>query len=269
MAKRKKSDPADKRKPVNVRPIERKHAGKVTEPYKIMEALIPEHHEHLKEATILLCYRRGWKPDVDRVLTLAKIKKASDLDRALGSRFGDSYDFVIQLNEDAWAGLDDEKKRLVIDHELCHAKPDLDRDGNQKLDARERLCWRCRKHPIQEFPEIIERYGVDVALGMNQTALDAAEEAQTPLFAGLDDGEGESLDWREAPLETLRAKTITVTEAMLTKLSDAGIENLGQLADCMDGEGTWWHKGVKGIGKETAAPIEDALAAIRAGHAKE
>ena len=35
-----KKNPADKRKPVKVRPIERKHAGKIVEPYRIMEELI-------------------------------------------------------------------------------------------------------------------------------------------------------------------------------------------------------------------------------------
>lgn len=263
MGRKRSSEPHEKRKPVNVRPIERKHAGKVVEPYRIMEDLIRTHHEQLEQATILLCWRRGWKPDVDKVLTLARMKKASDLDKALGSRFGDSYDFVMQLNEDAWAGLSDEQKLMVVDHELCHAAPDLDRDGNQKLDARERLCWRCRKHPIQEFPEIIERYGVEVALRMNITALEAAEKATMPLFAGESSGNGKA--GSDCPIEALQLHNKKITNRQIQALTDAGFDTVGKLVQHMREHGEWWPKAVRGIGKDTRGPIEDAVAEIQAG----
>jgi hypothetical protein len=256
-----KKDPADKRKPVNVRPIERKHAGKIVEPYKIMEALIEEHHSELEGATILLCWRKGWKADVDKVLTLARMKKASDLDRAIGSRFADSYDFVMQLNEDCWPGLSDTKKRMVIDHELCHGAPDLDCDGEQKIDTRDRWCWRLRKHPIQEFPEIIERYGADEALGINDVALAAAENAKRPLLAAMEGNDNASpRTLAGMPIEELESHGVKPRQiTALTKRFDS----VGELVDHMRDQAEWWHQEVPGIGPETKAIVEDAVAAIQ------
>lgn len=266
MGRRKSLDVTEKRKPVHVRPIERKHAGKIQEPYRIMEELIPEHHDALKEATILLCWRKGWKPDVDKVLTLARIKKASDLDKALGSRFGDNYDFVMQLNEDNWSGLCDRDKRMVIDHELCHAAPDLDRDGNQKRDTKERLCWRCRKHPIQEFPEIVDRYGVDAALRRNEAALEAADRATMPLFANQKDEAAEPKSdngkvaakadpdaWQKKPISAL-----VLSDKAADALEEAGIKTLGELSAAMIRGGEWWAKNNKIHGR-FRQPIEEAI----------
>jgi len=260
MGRKKSKSVEEKRKAVKVRPIERKHGGKVTGPYRIMEELIPQHHPELEPAKIILLWRKGWKPDVDRFLQLAHPKKASELDRAIGSTFGDAYDFAVQLNEDAWPGLSDDKKRQIIDHAMCHLAPDLDRDGNQKLDAKERRCWRLRKHPIQEFPEILERYGVEECLGLNATALQAVEDADRPLLKAAEQAAG---DFRARPVEALAEANPKITTAQIAKLHLAGLDTLGELAGLMEREATWWHKAVPGIGKDTAAPIEDALVAIR------
>ena len=268
MGRKKSKAVEEKRKAVNVRPIERKHSGKVTEPYRIMEAVIVEHHtgtvdgvqRHLELAKIILLWRKGWRPDVDKILVLAGIKKASDLDHAIAAMVGDGYDFAMQLNEEAWAGLSDDKKRQVMDHELCHAAPDLDRDGNQKLDAKERLCWRVRKHPIQEFPEIVARYGVDECLNLNAVAQKAVEDADRPLLAAA---EQVAVEFRSRPVEALAEANPKITNAQIAKLHLAGIDTLGELADLMEREATWWHKHVRGFGKDTAPPIEDALVAIR------
>lgn len=255
-------DVSQKRKAVKVRPIERKQAGKVVEPYRVLESLIEEHHPQLKEATILLCYRKGWKPDVDGVLIGARIKKASDLDRAIGSRFGDSYDFVLQLNEDAWPHLTDVQKRILMDHELTHAAPDLDRDGEQRKDERERWCWRLRKHPIQEFPEIIARYGAEQVLPMCEIIGEAVDRADMPLFNAAS-GEAESDGaWQERDIDTL-ASHPGVTPRHLKALREAHMDTVGELAAQMDRLSTWWHRDVKGIGKDSAAAVEDAVAAVR------
>jgi hypothetical protein len=328
MGRRKTSDAVEeKRKPVKVRPIERKHAGKVQEPYRLLEELIAAHHPELEGAKFILLWRDGWKPDVDKVLTLGRLKKASDLDQAIGSTFGDGYDFAVQLNADAWPKLSDDRKRQVIDHELCHAAPDLDRDGKQKMDAKERLCWRVRKHPIQEFPEILERYGVEEVLRLNEAAKKAVEDADRPLIAAIEQSQGKakaagvparikliedvgglgaagsewevvadahgdlwartgptavfSLDnlkyeviaskdrkpggWRNLPVEALQLHDGgKIKDRQIKALQDGGIATLGDLADLMDRAATWWHREVKGIGKDGKATIEDALAAIRA-----
>ena len=192
---RKTTDAAveEKRKPVKVRPVEAKHKGKPTEPYRLLAELIEAHHGELEPARIVLLWRKGWRADVDRVLTLARMRKASEVDRVIAAAIGDdAYDFAMMLNEDAWGGLSDTRKRLVIDHELCHAAPDLDRDGDQKVDAKGRLCWRLRKHPIQEFPEIIDRYGIDEALGINAAGQAAIEAVDRPLIDAIEKKGGEA-----------------------------------------------------------------------------
>jgi hypothetical protein len=258
MGRKQSKNVKEKRKAVMVRPIERKHGGKVTEPYRLMEASIKAHHPELEPAKIILLWRKGWKPDVDKVLALASIKKASDLDHAIAAMVGDGYDFAMQLNEEAWAGLSDAKKTQVVDHELCHAAPDLDRDGNQKLDAKDRLCWRLRKHPIQEFPEIIQRYGAEECLGLNAMGLQAVEDADRPLLKAAE----QAGNFRSQSVDDLLDDP-NVKAAQVAKLHKAGLDTLGELADLMEREATWWHKSVPGIGKDTAAPIEDALAVIR------
>ena len=124
--------------------------------YGILEEIRNESHEDLEGAKIALAWRRAFKPDKDGHLVLGKCCKASDLQRALVD-----WDFVILLNEEVWNDPDFtlDKKKALIDHELCHAAPALDKDGEQKVDEKDRLVWRVRKHDIEEFREIVERHG--------------------------------------------------------------------------------------------------------------
>ena len=139
----------EKRKLVKIRVIDRKHAGKVVEVYRLMEELIADHHSgevdgvlrNIDRAKVLLAWRDGLKPDVDKVLILGSIRKATETDKYV---FGADCDFVIGLNAEAWPNLSAERQRLVMDHQLYHAAPDVDRNGNQKIDSREWLCWRLR-----------------------------------------------------------------------------------------------------------------------------
>lgn len=90
-------------------------------------------------------------------MILGKCIKASDLQRELVA-----YDFVILLNKEVWESPEftEEKKRALVDHELCHAAPAEDKDtGEQKTDEKGRPVWRIRKHDIEEFRCIVERHG--------------------------------------------------------------------------------------------------------------
>jgi len=154
MAKAKKTR---SRKRVTVKLLERKHAGKVTEAYKLMEDLIATKRADLKEAKIAIGWRFGWHADADGRLRLGQMRKASDLDRA----FKD-FDFVMLLNHQAWntSGIIAANKRaVVIYHELCHAMPAMDANGEQKRDEEGRWVWRTRKHDIEEFQEVVAVYG--------------------------------------------------------------------------------------------------------------
>lgn len=147
-----------KPKVIKVKLIERLHEdGTVREPYRIMESMVGKHHPHLASAKIAMAWRFDMKPDPDGHLTLGQARKASDLDRELHS-----YDFVIVLNADMWnrQEFDETRKTALIDHELCHRERAKDKDGEDKLDAGGHPVWRIRKHDIEEFTEIVGRYGM-------------------------------------------------------------------------------------------------------------
>lgn len=140
-----------KPKAVNFQLIESDHDA-----YDLLDDIRNKHHEELEGANIALAWRMALKPDTDGHLILGKCVKASDLQR----EFAD-YDFVILLNREVWNRTEftEDKKRALLDHELCHAAPALDKDGGQKIDERNRPVWRLRKHDIEEFQAIVERHG--------------------------------------------------------------------------------------------------------------
>lgn len=124
--------------------------------YALLEELVATHHPELERARIALAWCTSWKPDVDGRVTLGKCKRASDLDRELAQ-----YDFVILLRKAFWLDprVTDTQRTALLDHELCHAALTYDDNGEPVEDERGRLVYRVRKHSIEEFTEIVERYG--------------------------------------------------------------------------------------------------------------
>jgi len=168
----------EKRRPVKCRLIQREHAGKTVEVYRILEELIREHHSHLESARIALMFARGWKPDVDGHLKLGQIRKATDVNRELAA-----FDLVILLNETAFAGktLSDNDRKRILDHELCHAALVRDTEAQPVYDERDRLVYRLRRNDIEEFDAIIQRYGKDLEMSRRAASKVIAAE-QHPLF---------------------------------------------------------------------------------------
>lgn len=156
-----------------------------TEPYRILDALIPKYHGHLQDARIAMCWRLGWSPDTDGRMKLGQCRKASDLDRELKA-----YDFVILLNQEVWEDEEftAEKKKHLIDHELCHAQVALDDKGVFKRDERGRIVYRVRGHDVEEFTEIVERHGAFVKRDLERFARAIIEKHTAPLFDDVDDG---------------------------------------------------------------------------------
>jgi hypothetical protein len=141
-----------KRKKVNFELI----TNEESEPYQLLDEVRLAFHEELHGAHIALAWRKELKADTDGHLILGKCVKASDLQRELSE-----WDFVILLNKEVWVNraFVVEKKKALLDHELCHAAPVFDEEGEPKRDERDRLIWRIRKHDIEEFQGIIERHG--------------------------------------------------------------------------------------------------------------
>lgn len=154
--------PKDQRKRVSVKLVKADTAeGKPI--FSLVARTIERHHDELTQARIAIAWNLAWKPDTDGVRTIGKVRKASDLDRELN---GGEWDFVILLCKEWWetCGKDAaERERMraaLIDHELCHVTARLQPNGEPMIDERGRRIYRMRKHPIEEFPEVIHRHGL-------------------------------------------------------------------------------------------------------------
>lgn len=168
-----------KRKAVKVQFIDRIHAGKVVECYAIAERIIASERADLKEVNIGFAWNTSWRPDADGYLQIGKCTKRKDLDREL-----DAYDFIILLNRDAWQSMPKEKKERWIFHELEHAQISLDTSGEPKKDDRGRVVTRIKKHDIEEFRSVVDKYGLSD--DMSKLAQAAIADAQRPLLAEID-----------------------------------------------------------------------------------
>lgn len=150
-----------------------------SEPYNIL-AQMRKFHRDIDQASIALAWRKNLKPDKDGHLILGKCVKVSDLQKEFAA-----YDFIILLNREVWkdAEFTDDKKRALVDHELCHAAAAHDEDG-ARYDERGRRVFRCRKHDIEEFHAIVQRHGC-YKRDLELFAEALLKKRKTPLFEGV------------------------------------------------------------------------------------
>jgi len=142
---------AKKKRLVNYSIIEDNHDA-----WRLLERVRSVYHKELHDAKIALAWRHRQKADQDGLLVLGRCVKVNELNKQfLG------YDFVIVLNREVWdsGAFDEAKQAALLDHELCHAAPAEDKDGNPLLDADDRQVFRTRKHDIEEFHGVILRHG--------------------------------------------------------------------------------------------------------------
>lgn len=145
-------------KAVNVTPIFRVNTGQpeTSVPYMLLDKAIAAWHPHLQDAHVVIEWRRGWTADKDGKLRLGTMRKRGDSERNLVE-----YDAVLTLNEEAWEHLDERGKLALIDHECCHlqVQEDEETDDGKKYDENGRVCYRIRKHDIEEFQDVVSRHG--------------------------------------------------------------------------------------------------------------
>jgi Putative phage metallopeptidase len=129
--------------------------------YALLYELVDAHHDDLSKADtkIALAWNLSWSPDVDGRMTLGKCKRVADLEREIADL--DAYDFVIILHQEFWTDelVTDLQRRALLDHELMHAAVKLDERGEPMVDERGRTVYRTRKHDLEEFAAIADRYG--------------------------------------------------------------------------------------------------------------
>jgi hypothetical protein len=126
------------------------------EAYRLLSKVRNASHEEISKASIALAWRKQTKADVDGHLVLGRCVKVTDLYREF-----QQFDFIIVLNKEVWNDIEFtlDKRTALLDHELCHAGVAVDKDGEPKIDERDRPVFRTRKHDIEEFTEIVSRHG--------------------------------------------------------------------------------------------------------------
>ena len=266
----------ERRKKTTLRKIDRKHAGKIVQPYAIMERLIAdvEQFAPLKKAKIIIVWKAGWKPTKDDILRHAQIRKLTELEREI---WGDEYDLCMLLHRELWRSgrFTEEEREMDIFHELLHPVAEIDdKTGDQKKDDRGRLCWRLRNHPIQRFPAEIDRYGLEKVLNLDEDAKSAVDDELSQADAKAEENDSKRPLLQEAEKSGAVATTggkktkdwqktaITAMGFRSTdggKLNAADITTAGELQDAMKRHGLQWHRDIHGIGDAAKDRIEEVF----------
>lgn len=80
--------------------------------------------------------------------------------------FGDTPDFIITIDAAFAADADDWAFCALIEHELCHAAQDVDPFGEPRFDREGKPLFRVVGHDVEQFHDVVERYGA-VAAGVD------------------------------------------------------------------------------------------------------
>jgi len=131
----------------------------------IARLLIEAFHPHLEDETIVYVYRENLTRAGE--VTHGKVTQASGRYR---ERFG--VDWFVDINWTSWVGMRAAARIRLVDHELSHLVEESTADGSPKIVS--------RRHDVEEFVEIIRRWGIEE--GTRQEEL-ARTINQLELFA--------------------------------------------------------------------------------------
>lgn len=110
-------------------------------PEAVAAVLIPILHDHLR------------RPSVARIAYLFRetIKNAAGKAGKAGAKltYLADLDFTIEFNWTSWRSLTAEQRVALVDHELAHCAWDGEKER-----------WALREHDIEEFRDIVQRWGL-------------------------------------------------------------------------------------------------------------
>lgn len=72
---------------------------------------------------------------------------------------GTRPDFIMMLDFEFWTQADARAREALVFHELLHAAHAIDKDGEPKFTEEGMPIWEIRGHDIEEFNEVVRRYG--------------------------------------------------------------------------------------------------------------
>lgn len=107
----------------------------------LASGIIEEHHPDLLDARIGFIFRSEVQVSGGKE-TWGQAQKVSDKMKVYMD-----FDFLIWVARDIWVSLSLNQKKALLDHELCHCLYD---EGKASM----------RPHDIEEFTEIVDRYGL-------------------------------------------------------------------------------------------------------------
>ena len=161
--------------------------------YAAMDDLVGDHHDHLKAASIALAWRYGWAADRhgEGMVQISKLVLASDLDREFRTK-SSGFDAVLLLNHELFSDGEVSVPQLMfaLDSALESMQPQLDEEGEQKLDEKGRRLWRTKKPDIQIHSQVYQRHGcVWEYLAEFRRIIEKRADADRPLLKALEDAE--------------------------------------------------------------------------------
>lgn len=107
---------------------------------KLVRIIRKKYYANFKNARIRTIMRNGkWH-------CYGTIRAVSEEQRKTGVE----ADYILNLSAEAWRVFTPKQKKALIDHELAHMVVKVTKRG---------IVYRCRKHDLEEFSSIVERYG--------------------------------------------------------------------------------------------------------------
>jgi len=125
---------------------------------QIADELIPKYHSHLIDMDVRIDYVFCSKtPKRNGKEVWGTCRKVTNLNAHLAGQ--ESPFFVITISEPVWGVLPPDKRKALVDHELCHAESQYnqkeDDDGEDDV-----IKLSIRPHDVEEFACIIRRHGL-------------------------------------------------------------------------------------------------------------
>lgn len=120
----------------------------------IARELISEHHRHLVNCNIRYLFTDKTQKRAGKEVwgTARKISSMSAFLAGEDDPEGNNAFFVMTVSEPVWSFLSPERRRALVDHELCHMYVDIDDNGAAKLIL--------LGHDLEEFVQVIQRHGL-------------------------------------------------------------------------------------------------------------
>lgn len=115
--------------------------------------MVEKFHPDLRSINVGYLFRDAAPISRGRI-TLGITVKVDDRNYVYGGK-----DVLIEIGRDVWDQMDDELREVLIDHELSHIGVELDDQGNSVLTNNGRPKVFIKPHDIEEFQEILDRYG--------------------------------------------------------------------------------------------------------------